>query len=196
METYEFDHNLFSKPGAGDESLYVQFYPSYMKDQTKSELEGRPMFKDTEFVKIFVPGDRNNIIDRPATAEDKMRFSKQYSVFKQGAEQRGEGTPLAEWPIVTRSMAEELKYLGFSTVEQIATARDDVVGKYHLQDLKNRAVAYIELAKGSTAPIEQLSKKLEEAEANQRQMQVALDEVVAELRTTRRLLATQDKIAA
>jgi len=196
LETYDFDHNLFSKPGAGDESLFVMFYPSFLRDETKSIEEGRPMFKDTEFVKIFAPGDRNNIIDRPATLEDKQRFSKQYSMFRQNREQRADGTPLAEWPIISRSQAEELRFQGFSTVEQIATARDDVVAKFLLQNLKNQAVAYVELSKGSTAPIATLTKRLEETEADKRQQAEAISELQGEIRKMRQLLAREDKMTA
>jgi len=181
MDTYDHDHNLFANPGAGDEKLYVQFYDHYLLDSSASALEGRKIFKDTTFVKIFSPGDKNNIIDRPATEEDKQRFAQRYAKFKANEEQRSEGTPLAEWPIISRSMAEELKYMGFDTVEQIAGASDTSVSKYGmLTNLRSRAAAYIEVAKGSTAPIDKLVSEAED----QRLMIKQLQETVLHLQGT------------
>jgi hypothetical protein len=123
----------------------------------------------------MAPGDRLNIIDRPAYDEDYARFPKQHAAFLKKMDQQGHGTALAEWPIITRSQAEELKYLGFHTVEQIADAKDgagDVVPAF--QQLKARAKAFLDLAKNSTAPLEQLQTQLEE----ERQLRAQLAESV------------------
>ena len=47
---------------------------------------------------------------------------------------------------------------------------------------KNRANAYLEIAKGSTAPIETLSKKLEEAEFRNKAMQESLELLQSQVR--------------
>lgn len=176
MENYEFDHSVFQNT-RGDESLYVLFYMSFLQNQVKSETEGRPIFDDCEFVKIFSPGDRNNVIDRPVRPSDKIRFSKQWNMFQADKNSaQVSGTPLAQWPIVSRAMAEELKYLGFITVEQIAEARDDVVGKMMgMRDLKNKAIAYLEVAKGSTKPIEEMQAKINDMETQVRMRDEAME---------------------
>jgi hypothetical protein len=92
METLDMDHNLFTS-NAGDKSLYVQFYMHFNENQTKSQEAGRPVFDDCEFVKIFSPGDRTNIIDRPVRESDKLRFPGQYAAFKANKEQQASGTP-------------------------------------------------------------------------------------------------------
>lgn len=183
MEEFDSPSDIFSRPGAGDDKLYVQFYMSFVKDEAKSLEEGRPVFKDTEFCKIICPGDRLNIIDRPATVVDKKRFSKHYAAFKQDSVQRVDGTPLTEWPVVTRGMAEELKYFGFITVEQLAGANDTNGANLPMfHTLKAKAAAYLELAKGSTAPIETLTKKLEESDMRNKAMQESLDVLQAQVR--------------
>src|SRR6185295_8097500 len=110
------------KTGAGDEKLLVIFHWDIVKDDMQSIEEGRPIYRDTEFVRIFVPGDKNNVIDRPVRPGDKTRFPKQYDAFKAGAGEEGQldGTPLKDWPMVGRAQCAELHYFGIRTVEQLA----------------------------------------------------------------------------
>jgi hypothetical protein len=165
VETFEYDHTLMGSP-EGDKKLFVQFYMGFLRNQVKSEEQGRAIFDDVEFIRIHSPGDRTNIVDRPVRPSDKVRFAGQYERFKQGQEIQATGTPLSEWPIVTRGMAEELKYLGFQTVEQVAEANDAACSRHMgLTDLKKKAAAYLEVAKGNTAPIEQLSKRVSEMQS-------------------------------
>jgi hypothetical protein len=174
VEVYDYDHNLFSVQGAGDEKLFVQFHKSFLKNEGESIAQGRPIFDDTIFVKIFTPGDRNNIIDRPATEIDKRRFAKQFAAFE-GDKEQTTGTPLAEWPVVSRSMAEELKYMGFVTVEQLANAGDAALSKMAgLSSFKAKAAAYLELAAGSTKPIEKLTSDLEQVKAENERLAEAV----------------------
>lgn len=190
MDTYDLNHNVFTS-NEGDKSLYVQFYMHYLQNGEKSEKEGRPVFDDTEFVKIFSPGDRTNIIDRPVRPSDNIRFSEQYRRFKENKENQATGTPLTEWPIVTRGMAEELKYLGFSTVEQVAEANDNAVGKHMgLTDLKVKAKAYLAIASGNTAPIEAMQKEVKTLS----QALSERDEMIANLKA--RMDALEKKPAA
>jgi hypothetical protein len=178
METLDYDHTQHTSD-AGDAKLNVIFYSSFIKDEEASSREGRFIAKDVPFTKIFMPGDRTNIIDRPTREQDKQRFPAQWSRYKNAQEQRAEGTPLAEWPILTRGQVEELKYQGFSTVEQLAAASDNVQ-MMGIQTLKQKAKLFIEVAKGNTAPTEQLIKEHEELKDNYKVMQEALAQLQAE----------------
>ena len=86
------------RPGAGDDKLYVIFHMDIVKDEGKSVEEGRPIFNDVEFVQIFVPGDKTNVIDRPIRPSDKARFPKQYQAFKEGKAEEAQlqKTPLKD----------------------------------------------------------------------------------------------------
>jgi uncharacterized protein CbrC (UPF0167 family) len=84
--------------------------------------------------------------DRPASAQDKGRFSKQYAMFKQGMSEEDQvtGTRLSDWPFLGRAQAEELKYLGIKTVEQLAEVRDDIVSRVPgLTALKQHAQVWL-----------------------------------------------------
>ncbi len=161
-DTVEFDPQV-QFTDAGDKQLFVQFYMHFIRDEEKTEQENRPIYKDQIFVKIFPPGDRNNIVDRPFRETDQFRFPAQYQRFKANEDQRASGTPLDVWPVITKSLAEELKYFGFQTVDQLAGASDEICSKRHgLTDLKQKAAAYLQVAAGDTKPLAEMSKEMTE----------------------------------
>ena len=167
METLDFDHNLFTRPDAGDESLFVVFYMGTLKNDARSEAEGRHIFDDVECVRIIVPGDKNMLIDRPATKDDKRRFAKQYAMFQQGKteEEQVSGTRLTEWPFLSRAQVEEFRYLGMRTVEQLAEVRDDICARVPgLTTVKKNAQTWLGKAK-SSAEAAKITKTLEDQAA-------------------------------
>ncbi len=168
MEELDFDHTVFSPQQAeSDKSLAVRFYMQALRDESKSIEEGRPIFVDTEMIEIRVRGDRNNIVIRPVREDDKRRFRQAYGDFKANKERTVDGTPLTEWPAMSASMAEELRYLGFYTVEQLAEANEAALSKVPgLLTMKNRAKLFLEFAKG-ISPIEQLQRTVESLMAQQ-----------------------------
>ncbi len=180
-DTIEFDHTL-QTTDAGDKLLFVQFYMHFIKDEEKSIEENRPIFKDQVFTKIFPPGDRSNIVDRPFRESDQFRFPAQYARFKANQDQRASGTPLEMWPVVSKALAEELKYFGFQTVEQLAGASDDVCSKrMGLSDLKNKAIVYLQVAAGDTKPLAEQAKQIDEMKSQIEVLTRNLSEAVARI---------------
>lgn len=166
METYDGDPNLFTRANAGDDSLFVVFYMGVTKNEGKSLDAGRPIFDDTEFCRIIVPGDKNNVIDRPATASDRRRFAKQYAMFKEGKkeEEQISGTHLTDWPHLSRAQCEEFKYLGIRTVEQLAEVRDDVVGRVPgMTTLKQIAQVWLARSKNTAEAAKQAKLMADQA---------------------------------
>ncbi|GAB3773758.1 hypothetical protein GCM10028796_46760 [Ramlibacter monticola] len=155
------DPRLFQKPDAGDESLFVVFYMGVVVDQQASTSAGRLIARDEEFVRIMTPGDRNNIIDRPASDQDKRRFPKQYEQFKAGAKEEEQlvGTRLRDWPAASRGQVLEYEYLGIKTVEQLADLRDDVCSRMPgSRDFKEIAKAWLGRAKTTAEAAQQVAK--------------------------------------
>jgi hypothetical protein len=128
MATAEYDYSDFAnaKQAEQDEKLLVKFFYKTKKDSTKSAEQGRAVFKELEYIDIKVPGQRDSGIKRPATYRDKQRFPKHYAAFQQRVELPQEGTPLSEWPVISRSLAEELAFQGLKTVEHMADMSDSV----------------------------------------------------------------------
>jgi hypothetical protein len=109
-----------------EERLAIQFYKRPIKNEFQSQLAGRPIFHDADCIRIVVPGDNLSEVDTFVTEEHKERFPKQWAnyVNRMTAEDSFSGTPLEEWPLLTKSQCEELRGLKFHTVEAIANCSD------------------------------------------------------------------------
>lgn len=185
MDEIDYDVNVFNQAAReADKNLAVRFYTMPFHNEVKSLEEGRPIFDDTVFIEIRVRGDRNNIIQRPAHDGDKQRFRDAYRAFQDGVKELNSGTPLAQWPIISASMVEELKYFGFYTVEQVSNADDAACSRMTgLITLRQKAKIFIEHAKGG-APIEklvaeknELSSRLEVAERSNKELAAQLEQL-------------------
>ena len=167
---------------AGDAKLFVVFFLHPREDKAKTAESGRPMFLDEEYVRIMVPGDKDNVVIRPARDLDKQRFAKQYAAFQQGEGEIQEGTPLKAWPMMSRGQVEEMKFFGVYTVEQLADLADVHVGKFMaLGKLKQQAQAYIQAAK-DTAPLTQLNAAVEQKDAEIASLSQALEELIEKVK--------------
>ena len=153
----------------GDEHLAVRFEYVSKQNMGKSELEGRPIFEDKEYIEIKTPGSKSNIYFQPANALHKQRFPEHYRLFKARMEQNAvEGVPLVEWPGCTRPQADELRYFNVLTVEQLANLADsNASGIMHIQALKAKAKKYIEASKetAATAKLDKANDEIAELRA-------------------------------
>jgi hypothetical protein len=121
-----------------------RFFTEPVRNNYRSDTEGRPVFEDREFVTILVPGDRKTEWSGYVKEEHKRRWPREYASFKAGLETPVEGTPLKEWAVITRSQVEELRFAHILTVEQLATLPDDALnrsvsmGGYQLREKAKR----------------------------------------------------------
>jgi hypothetical protein len=163
MQIADFNHNDFTRAGASeaDKSLLVKFFVKARPDSEKTLSEGRPVFKDVEYVDIKIPGNRNAGACRPATEDDKKRFPAHYRAFKDRVnDEPMEGTPLTEWNLITRSLAEELAFCHVKTVEQLATMSDAQASRFMgLMPLKERAKLWLENSK-KEKPMWEMDQKI------------------------------------
>ena len=176
------DHTLFESSAQRelDKQLLVKFFNKQRPDTAKTLEAGRPMFKDVIYVDIKVAGSRNGGACRPARPDDIARFQPHYDAFKNRTEAPTEGTPLAEWALVTRSTVEELAYQNVKTVEQLSTMSDTHVAKMlGLSSLKAKAIKWLESA-GETARLNQL-EALENDNKSKDERINKLEKMVADL---------------
>jgi hypothetical protein len=162
VQTADFDVNSFenSAQAEEDKKLLVKFFVEPMNDKAASLAAGRPIFKDVELIDIKIPGDRTGGVCRKASHHDKQRFAAHYQAFKQRIEVPLEGTPLTEWPLMTRSMAEELSFHNVKTVEHLSTMSDNNIGKFMgLNTLKAKAIKWLEQS-GEEAKVHELQQQL------------------------------------
>ena len=117
---------LPSDEGNADSRLAVTFYKRSVKQEDESIAAGRPIFKEFDFVRICVPGDNLTEIDTYAQESHKARFPRQWAHYQNqvGSQELIVGTPIEQWPLISRSQAEELKGIKFRTVEDVANCSD------------------------------------------------------------------------
>lgn len=149
----------------GDNKLNVTFRLHPVKDEEETAKAGHPVFREVVFIRKVVPGDKNNIVDRPAYGEDYKRFARQYEAFRQGQAEGANGMPLAEWPQITRSEVETLAYFKVKTVEDLANLSDGAIAEVGpIRHLVNKAQAFLSAAK-EAAPAARLAEALKAKDA-------------------------------
>ena len=143
-----------------ESNLFVTFYLEALEIKAESEKQGRPVYKDVPFIKVVVPGDVNNIIERKATDADKEKFPKAWARFQASEAEGFEGTPLEQWPQMSRSMVKECKFFEIHTVEQLANLSDINVSRMGMgyMDLRNKAKAFLVAAAGTAGETAQAAE--------------------------------------
>jgi hypothetical protein len=140
-----------------DARLAVQFYKKSVKQDIASDEAGRPIFKEFDFVRIMIPGDNLTEIDTYAQESHKQRFPRQWAHYQNQVANHQDiiGTPLDQWPQVTRSQADELRGLKFHTVESIADCSDQQLQRIGMvagmspHNFRLKAKAFLNLANDS-----------------------------------------------
>jgi hypothetical protein len=146
---------LPSDERGADSRLQVRFYRKPVHQEQESMDAGRPIYKEFDFVHICVAGDTLTEIDTYALANHKTRFPIQWANYmnRQGAnDEEVVGTPVSEWPLVSKSQAEELRAMKFHTVESIANGSDQQLQRMGMAAgmspyaFRDKAKAFLNLA--------------------------------------------------
>jgi hypothetical protein len=177
-----------------DARLAVQFYKKSVKQENESDLAGRPIFKEFDFVRIMIPGDNLTEIDTYAQESHKTRFPRQWAHYQNQVANHEDivGTPLEAWPQITRSQAEELKGLKFHTVEAIADCSDQQLQRIGMvagmspHNFRQKAKAFLNLATDSA--------EVAQREAELQALRAENDKIKAE--TDAKLAAMQEQMSA
>jgi hypothetical protein len=149
---------LPSDENNADSRLQVRFYKKPVHQEQESLDAGRPIYKEFDFVHICVAGDTLTEIDTYAQQSHKQRFPIQWANYmnRVGAnDQEVVGTPVSEWPLVSKSQAEELRAMKFFTVESISSASDQQLQRMGMAAgmspyaFRDKAKAFLNLATSS-----------------------------------------------
>jgi hypothetical protein len=193
---------LPSDENHADSRLQVRFYKRPVQQEHESIEAGRPIFKEFDFVHICVAGDTLTEIDTYALPSHKTRFPIQWANYmnRVGANEPDiVGTPVSEWPIVSKSQAEELRALKFHTVEAIAHASDQQLQRMGMAAgmspyaFRDKAKAFLNLATNAA----ETDKR--ESEINSLKEELAkkdLETAKIKAETDAKLAQMQDQMAA
>lgn len=166
-----------------DAHLRVTFGMFPQIDQDASDKEGRPIYKEVEYITIMVPGERD-IVHRAAWKIDYDRFPQQYAAFKNKLSQdHAGGTPLKVVTWLSLGQVKELEYFNCFTLEQLASMPDSAAQKFmSINKLKQLAKDHLQAAKEAaplTAMRAEMDKKDAEIAALQNQMKEILEKMAA-----------------
>jgi hypothetical protein len=181
--TIEEQAENVNNPTFGDDRLGVMFYMRTEEDQEATKRDGIKRYRDREFIKILIPGDRNCPPDRPVqktgivSSDDTMRWPRQYERFKANMEQKAhDGMPLSLWPQMPNALAKELEFFNVFTVEQLATMPNGNLSKFQGgQGWQQKAAAFVAAVKDQST-VNQLNAALEDRDSQIKAQQEALDD--------------------
>lgn len=129
-------HQQMQQLGADpDRALIVTF--SY-----DSERQRDGSFENVEMVEIWI--DKDNIIRRKVTDEDRQRFAARYQAFKAGEAEPEDGTPIKMVAFATPADIASCKTERIFTVEQIVETPDERLARPKLMNFKYKCRDWLE----------------------------------------------------
>jgi len=173
---------LPSDENGADARLAVTFYKRSVKQEDESNAAGRPIFKEFDFIRICVPGDNLTEIDTYAQESHKARFPRQWAHYQNqtAGQEQLIGTPIEQWPLVSRSQADELKGIKFHTVESVANCSDQQLQRIGMiagmspHNFREKAKAFLNLASES-AEVAQREEELQALRAENDKIKAETD---------------------
>lgn len=131
-----------------DSTKVVMFYTKAKHNAAKSVQAGSPQYEDVIYVRIHPPGERLNIVDRPATHDDQGRYPVQWNQFIQNKEQIPDGVPIDLLYPDHPSVGAMLRANGVHTVEQCAEMSAAAIQNVGMgaQQYSNDATKYLQAA--------------------------------------------------
>ena len=111
-----------------DQSCIARFFLKPCLLGLKSQQAGREIYEDREFIEIMVKGQPQQIVHEKVTPEHIQRFPNAYAAFKQGKEAPVIGTPVDKLGVGPSTII-NYKAIGIRTIEDVANASDEVLGK-------------------------------------------------------------------
>lgn len=150
-------------PAGDKDTIIPRFYLKPVKDNFRSEQEGREIWNDVEYVEQIIPGDKHCVVDERVKDAHRERWPRQYDAFKKSQEVPVEGTPLEEWAGMSASQVLELKSCHIRTVEQLAELSDTQLAKSVPMGgtaLRERAKKYVSQESDADRKIEALQAQV------------------------------------
>src|SRR5271166_3912757 len=134
--------------GGGDRSMVVMFFKKAFHNPAASKAAGRPVYEDKTYVRVHPPGERLNIVERPARDDDAARWPAQWAQFSKNQEQIPDGTPIDLLYPETPAIAMAMRAAGLHTIEQCADLSAHAIESVGMgaQRYVNDAKKFIEMA--------------------------------------------------
>ena len=145
----------------------VEFRVEVARANVASDEAGVPQFIEKDMARWWYPGEKGNSWD--CSVEDFWKrdsrftelFKLQYEAWKGGNKDAVTGCPIQECPVIPRTIAEQFRYVGFTSVEQLIEAEPtSLVGILEGMEYQKSAKRWYQAAKKTA----EKSKLIEENE--------------------------------
>jgi hypothetical protein len=179
-------HGGMVEIAGGARAQHAIFYNKSVHNPKKSQEHGRPVFDDHIYVRVAPPGERLNVVDRPATQQDKRIWPMQWAAFEQNKDQTPEGTPVDLMYPDKPAVAATLRANGVHTVEQCAELSANAIESIGMgaQGWVNYAQKYVAQASKGVA-IGQFRKEMEAKDGEIRVLNQQLEMLKQEVASLR-----------
>lgn len=175
--------------------VWAEFYHDWRLNRAESDKAGRPVYDKVEMIRIHTVGSRLNVPVHRVTPRERARFAQAYKTFAQSGQTRHEGTPLEQYPPVTRDRVQLLKFHNVHTVEQLAEVKDnDVQGVIGLDGyaVRESARAWLEQSK-ETAKATKTGRELAQLREENREAKERNEELQGRLETLMSQMQNMEK---
>lgn len=150
-----------------DDGSALRIWKDAAQNNFLSEREGRPIFDEVTFVEVISPGSGNSTpvfevmrVLAPEAKHPDPKYGVKYKEYKKYLDDFEQsdnidtslaGTPLAQWPEMTRTMVATMKAQKIFTIDALAQLPDS---KLHVvgpdgRSWREKAIAHIENAKNT-----------------------------------------------
>lgn len=160
-----------------DAHLPVRFEWFDEEDPVETKRCGFARYKRIQIIRTLIPGSKDERVDR-VREEHKIRFPRAWQAFLAGEEGVVDGTPLKDFPGLTKDDISTLVHFHVLSVEQLASMSDEHLANLGHGFRQRRDGARTWLAsRKATQPVAELNAQLDD----ERQKRQALEERLAAL---------------
>lgn len=103
----------------------AKFYTQSVKDEALTASRGRYASREIEMIRIIIPGDKHNVVERRIKPTDAVKYPREYEAFRKMEDFVPDGTLLSNWGLISRAQVDDLKYQNIYTVEQLSQISDE-----------------------------------------------------------------------
>lgn len=143
----------------------IEFYTRSVKDESASRIEGRPIFKNTVFIKYYI--SKLAIHEEVAKEQHFMEHAKQYAAFLENKKQREDGIPVGMLPGITQAEQDTLEAARVYSIERLAVVPENILMQIGpgSRGLQQRAQAYLQQSSSAQVELKAQNDRIAELEA-------------------------------
>lgn len=159
-----------------DAHLPVRFEWFDEEDPTETKRCGFARYKRIQIIRTLIPGSKDERVDR-VREEHKHRFPRAWAAFLAGEEGVVDGTPLKDFPGLTKDDISTAIHFHVLSVEQLASMSDEHVGNlgHGWRQRRDSAKTWLASRKASQ-PVAELQAQLD---AERAEKEAILERLVA-----------------